>query len=228
MAQLTRATQGFVFHTRLHLSELTGLKAATLEQMVELLKEVPQACIYQHTHRFLQQHQYLSPEPPNDFAYWVAGTLGEAELGERLVSIDTMQFLNLDSLRDKIIATIELYLKDNPHAKLRFAREGEEFHFIKAISFVLPTPYIVYDLKEFVEMLRKVTFDSIYFHIFEARLRLSKQANDFSYWIESSLGDKKLADQIAAMDPYTRSLDDLRRSLIKMIEKRIEEITRED
>lgn len=225
MASLTRASQGFVFHTRLHLSELTGLKAATLEQLVELLKEVPEACIYQHTHRFLQQHQYLSPEPPNDFAFWVSGTLGEAELGERLVSIDTMQFSNLASLREKTIAVIESYLKDNPHAKLRFSREGEEFHFIKAISFVLPTVHVVYDLKEFVEVLKQITFDSIYFHIFEARLRLGKQTNDFSYWIETSLGDKKLAVQIAEMDPYTRSLDDLRKSLIKMTEKRIKEIT---
>lgn len=201
------------------------MRAATLEQLVELLREVPDACIYHHTHRFLQQHQYLSPEPPNDFAYWVTGTLGEAELGERLVSIDTMQFSNLSSLREKTISTIEAYLKDNPHAKLRFARLGEEFHFIKAISFVLPTPYIIYDLREFEDVLRKVTFDSIYFHIFEARLRLGKQTNDFSYWIETSLGDKKLAAQIAEMDPYTRSLDDLRKSLIKMTEKRIREIT---
>jgi len=70
-------------------------------------------------------------------------------------------------------------------------------------------------------VLKKITIDSIYFHIFEARLRLEKQTNDFSFWIETSLGDKELAKKIAAFDPYTRTLDDLRNKLIAIIERRI-------
>ena len=76
MAQLARAAEPFRFYTRLHLTELTGLRAAGLVQLVRLLKSVPGGSIYYHTHRFLQQHQYLSPEPPNDFAYWVREILG--------------------------------------------------------------------------------------------------------------------------------------------------------
>ncbi len=216
-----QAKQPFRFYTRLNLSELTGLRAGNLSQLLELIKVVPGSCIYHHTHRFLQQHQYLSPEPPNDFAYWVSGVLGEDELGERLASIDTIQFPTIRSLREKIIATIEEYQESYPRAKLRFAYEGEEFYFIKAVSFVLATNYIANDLKEFVQALKKITLDSIYFHIFEARLRLEKTSNDFSYWIESSLGDKALAGQISRLDPYTQTLDALRRKLIKIIEKKL-------
>ena len=176
---------------------------------------------YHHTHRFLQQHQYLSPEPPNDFAYWVAEILGEDELGERLVSIDTIQFSTIRSLRDKIVATTEDYLKNNPKALLKFARSEEEFHFIKSVSFVIPTNYVAYDLRDFAEILKKITIDSIYFHIFEARLRLGKGTNDFSNWIENSLGDKELADEISKLDPYTRTLENLRETLIRRIEKKI-------
>src|SRR3989338_6771647 len=136
MPELTKAKEPFRFYTRLHLSELTGLRAATLPQLLALIKEVPGSSIYHHTHRFLQQHQYLSPEPPNDFAYWVAGVLGEDELGERLASIDTIQYTTIRSLREKIAETIEEYLKDNALAKLKFAREGEEFHFVKSVSFI--------------------------------------------------------------------------------------------
>jgi len=218
---LTKAKEPFRFCTRLHLSELTGFKASTLDQLLALIKEVPGSCIYHHTHRFLQQHQYLSPEPPNDFAFWVADVLGEDELGEMLVSIDTMQYPTIRDLREKIVLTIENYLRDNPLAKIRFARSGEEFHFIKSISFLLPTNHAAYDLKEFAETLRKITLDSIYFHIFEARLRLEKPTNDFSLWIEHSLGDNELADHISSFDPYTRTLDDLRKTLILMIEERI-------
>ena len=221
MSELIRAKEPFRFCTRLHLSELTGLRATTLGQLAALIKEVPGSCIYHHTHRFLQQHQYLSPEPPNDFAYWVTDILGEDELGERLASIDTIQYSTIRNLREKIISTIENYLKDNPLAKLKFARSDEDFYFIKSISFILPTNYIVYDLREFTEILKKITIDSIYFHIFEARLRLEKPTNDFSYWIENSLGYKDLADELCYFDPYTRTLENLRNTIIQIIETKI-------
>jgi len=221
MAELIKAKDPFRFYTRLHLSELTGLRASTLGQLLELVKEVPGSSIYHHTHRFLQQHQYLSPEPPNDFAYWASEVLGEKELGERLASIDTIQYSTIRSLRDKISSTIEDYLNADPLAKLRFARQEEAFHFIKSVSFALPTHYQAYDLREFVEILKKVTLDSIYFHIFESRLRLERGRNDFSHWIETSLNDKKLADKLAGLDPYTYTLEDLRKVVIKIIEKKV-------
>lgn len=209
--------QPFRFYTKLNLTELTGLKASTLTQLLSLLKEVSGSSIYHHTHRFLQQHQYLSPEPPNDFAYWVTEILGEDELGERLSSIDIIQFSNIRSIREKIIETIEEYLRNNSSARLKFAKPGEEFHFMKSISFILPTNFIAYDLGEFVDILKKITLDAIYFHMFEARLRLEKATNDFSYWLETSIGDKKLAHRIAKLDPYTYTLEDLRQTIIKII-----------
>ncbi|MFH1397413.1 MAG: DUF5752 family protein [Candidatus Omnitrophota bacterium] len=221
MPLLIKAREPFNFYTRLHLSELTGLRATTLGQLLSLIKRIPGSSIYHHTHRFLQQHQYLSPEPPNDFAYWVTEVLGEDELGEKLESIDTIQYSTIRTLREKIVSTIEGYLKNNALAKLRFARNGEEFHFMKSVSFVLLTGYTVEDLKEFTEALRKITIDSVYFHFFEARLRLKHVGNDFSNWIEYSLGDKKLADEISSLDPYTQTLENLRNTLIKIIEKRI-------
>ena len=62
---------------------------------------------------------------------------------------------------------------------------------------------------------------SQYFHIFEARLRLGKGTNDFSNWIESSIGDKELATDISKLDPYTQTLEALRKNLVKLIEKRM-------
>ncbi|MFA5199639.1 MAG: DUF5752 family protein [Candidatus Omnitrophota bacterium] len=221
MAELIRAKEPFKFCTRLHLSELTGLRASTLGQLLALIKTISGSCIYHHTHRFLQQHQYLSPEPPNDFAFWVTDILGEDELGERLVSIDTIQYSTIRDLRERIASTLESYLNENPLAKLKFAKSGEEFHFIKSVSFILPTNYIAYDLNEFAEILKKITIDSIYFHIFEARLRLEKPTNDFSYWIENSLGDKKIANKISSFDPYTCTLEDLRSKILRIVEGKL-------
>lgn len=221
MAELTRAAEPFRFYARLHLTELTGLKAANLVQLVRLLKSVPGGSIYYHTHRFLQQHQYLSPEPPNDFAYWVRDILGEEELGERLASIDIIQYSTIRNLRERIIETIEEYLEQRPEAKIRFAQEGGELHFKKAVSFILPTQHISHDLREFVEILKRITIDSIYFHIFEARLRLEKKTNDFSNWIQNSIGNEALALSIAHLDPYVYTMEDLRRTIIDLIEREI-------
>jgi len=221
MAALARAREPFRFYTRLHLTELTGLRAANLPQLVRLLKSVPGSSIYYHTHRFLQQHQYLSPEPPNDFAYWVREILGEEKLGECLASIDIIQYSTIRSLREKIVETFEEYLEQHPEAKMRFPREGGEFHFKKSVSFILPTLYVSYDLGEFVEILKRITIDSIYFHIFEARLRLEKKTNDFSNWIETSVGNRDLALSIARLDPYVYTMEDLRHTIIELIEREI-------
>ncbi len=211
----------FQFYTRLHLSELTGLKASNLGQLLEILRAVPGACVYHHTHRFLQQHQYLSPEPPNDFAYWVTQILGERVLGEELASIDTVQFSTIRALREKILSVIEEYIRDNTGVKDKRVHPGEEFHFIKSVSFILPTHYAVKSLDEFIDALSKVTIDSIYFHIFEARLRLEKKTNDFSNWLETSLNEPELAAGIAQLDPYTHTMEDLRKVMIRMIEKKM-------
>ena len=222
MPELIKAKESFRFYTRMHLSGLTGLKASGIEELLTLLKDVPGSCIYHHTHRFLQQHQYLSPEPPNDLAHWVTQVLGESRLGERLASIDTVQFSTIRELREKLISTIEDDIKMNPFVKGKFVAEGEELYFIRSMSFILPTDYIVHDLKEFVEVLKKITIDSIYFHVFEARLRLEKKTNDFSYWIETSLGDSPLAQKIAQIDPYTRTMEDLRKTIIRLAEYRLD------
>jgi hypothetical protein len=221
MTDILKANEPFRFYTRLHLSELTGLRASTAGELLELVKTVPGASIYHHTHRFLEQHQHLSPEPPNDFAYWTFNVLGEPELGERLASIDIIQFSTIRSLRDKIAEVIESYLRLNPAAQTKTIRRGAEFHFIKSNSFVFPLDYYACDLREMADILKKITIDSIYYHVFEARLRLEKGGNDFSFWIDKSIGNKKLADAISRLDPYTHTMEELRNTLVKIIERNI-------
>lgn len=208
----------FHFYTRLHLRELTGLKAKNLKELVTRLETVPGSVIYHHTHHFLQQHQYLSPEPPNDFAYWVTEILQDKKLGERLTSINTCDFKTIRELREKIISTLKTHLEKSKD--FREAPEGEEFHFIKSVSFIFPTPYFVSDLQEFTAVLKKITIHSIYFHMFEARIRLEKGTNDFSFWLEG-LGEKELAQKIARLDPYTHTMEGLRGKVIQLVENRL-------
>lgn len=221
---LVKAKEPFVFKTQLSLVETTGLKARDLIELSHHLKEVPESSVYYHTHHFLQQHQYLTPEPPNDFAYWVTQVLQEEIIGEKLAAIDTVRFSTLSSLRDAIAGTIERYLQEKP--ALRTAPDGEEFYFMKCALFNLPTSYKAHDLKEFLECLKKVSIGCLYNHVFEARLRPPLGVNDFSNWLSASLDEKKLASKIDKLDPYTQTMEGLRNKIISLMDNRLEELTR--
>ena len=221
MPELKRAAEPFVFFSRLNLPELTGLKAATIPQLLGLIKEAPGAAIYHHTHSFLQQHDAFVSEPLNDFAYWVSSAVGDARLGEKLAAIDTVQFSSIHEIREAIVSVIEGHLKESPLAQFRFSGEGEEFHFVKSVSFIYSLGRQAYTLKEFLDILKQVSVDCIYFHFIEAKLRLDHNDNDFSSWIRLSLGDEATAGLISRLDPYTQSLDGLKNSIVSIVEKRI-------
>ena len=216
---LKKAAEPFRFSTRAHLKELTGLKASNLRQMVGILKNSPDSVVYYHTHHFLEEHHYLTPEPANDFAVWASDALGDEVLGERLASVDVFDLPSLGAIKERLVNIMEESLSREQNG--REAPEGREFHFIKSVSVILPTPYVARDLREFVESLRKLSLGSLYYHIFESRLRLGRGLNDFSIWLEERLEEKELAESIARLDPYTYTLEGLKSSLIQLIEKRI-------
>jgi hypothetical protein len=214
------APEPFRFVTHLTLTELTGRKAVDLLELVRHLKSVPLSVIYFHTHHFLEQHPHFSAAPPNDFAFWVTHSLQETHLGERLAAIDTIQFNRLSALRDAIVSTIESHLSGAQ--ALRTAPEGSEFEFMDARSFLLPTAYQAHTLAEFAEALAQVGVNALYHHVFEAKLRMDR-GNDFAAWL-STLDERNLAWQITLMDPYTQSLESLRKRILRLVERRLYEL----
>lgn len=205
----------FDFYTRLNLPLLLGVKARTIPELLAGLRTAPGASIYYHTHRFLQQHHYLSPEPPNDFAFWITCSLGLDALGERLASIDTVKFRTIMALKQRFVEVLETHRNKAPSP---VCAEGEEFHFLSCRTFIMPTRLVARDLAEFLSVLRKVSINSIYFHMFEARLRLERGENDFSNWFEG-IGRKDLAAEVVRLDPYTMTLEGLRKVLIQKVER---------
>ena len=219
-----KAKETFRFYSRSHMKELTGLRARNLRELADMLKVVPDSVIYFHTHHFLEEHHYLTSQPANDLSLWVDEALGDEVLAEKLASVDTFQFSSLQALRERHIAIIEEQLAQG--GSLREAAPGGEFHFVKSISVIIPAPYQASDIREFVEALRKLSPGSLYFHVFESRLRLGRGLNDFSAWLADSLGEDELAQKVARLDPYTHSLEGLREALVQLIEKEIGEATR--
>lgn len=216
---LKQAREPFRFKSRMYLKEATGLKAWDLVELLAGLKSVPDSVIYYHTHHFMEEHQYMAPEPPNDFSEWVREVLDEEALGEKLASVDTFEFHTLAALRERLAGIVGEHLaRGNGH---RRAFEGREFHFIKSVGFVIPTRYQAHDLRELAEAFRTMPLSSLYFHIFESPLRMGRATNDFTVWLAESLGEEELAREVAGLDPYNYTLEEVRWLLVQAIERRI-------
>jgi hypothetical protein len=206
----------FDFKTKLDQTLLLDVRACTIEELLRGVRTVPDSSIYYHTHRFLAQHQHLSPEPPNDFAYWSTHILGDSLLGERLWSVDIVRFHSIHELRERFLGILESHLAS---AERRMECDaGEAFHFMAARTFVLPTRHKAHSLREFVQILGKVSIHSIYFHVFDAKLRLKNDENDFSRWFRN-LGHGEIADACRRLDPYSHTLDGLRQEIIALVKK---------
>jgi hypothetical protein len=206
-------SEPFYFYTQFNLVEILNKKSKNVMELLEGIKVVPDSSIFYHTHKFLEQHHYLLPEPANDFAYWISDVLEENTLGEEIGSIDIIEFPSIKELRNRFIEILKEYLRNN---HIRDCPEGSEFHFMACKTFILPTPYVAHNLKEFKEILKKITKSSLYFHIFEARTRLGKVDNDFSRWLRD-LGKDEIAAEVSHLDPYTYTLEGLREKIISVI-----------
>ena len=209
-------TQAFHFSTGADLVYLLGVKAKNPEELLEGIRTLPLPSIYYHTHRFLQQHHFLSPEPPNDFAYWLNGILNLRELGESVSAVDVVNCTSLERIREELIGILEGYLGRGGYTIS--APEGGEFHFMSCKVFTLPTKYVAHNLAEFADAIRKVSVRSLYFHVYEARMRLKTDENDFTAWFRG-IGETKLAQSLSRLDPYTMTLEGLRERIVREVSR---------
>ncbi|UCC95749.1 MAG: hypothetical protein JSW40_03100, partial [Candidatus Omnitrophota bacterium] len=111
-----------------------------MRDLLSGLEKVPASSIYHHTHRYLAQHRYFSPEHPNDFSYWITNFLGLKKLGEIIASVDLFRFKDIEDLRAAFLDILKDYVKKSPGT--RNCIPGEEFRFLSSRIFILPTPFV--------------------------------------------------------------------------------------
>jgi hypothetical protein len=211
--------QAFYFNTSAHLLRITREKAGTLRELLQALKECQEGSIFQHTFRTLQEHHFIREGFSNDFAHWALSACNEPGLAERLASVDVREFTSLQSLRARIVQIVEEYLRRNPAAGDRHARDT--FYFCAADIVVVPTAFVANTLPEFAEGVRQVSVHSIHHHFIEARLRLKLMSNDFSQWLLEDMGLADAARSLNRIDIYTGTLEDVRRQIVKVVERAI-------
>lgn len=203
----------FRFFTRLSLRFVRHEKAKNARELLEGVRAVPESSIYYHTHRFLQRHQFLVPEPANDFAYWAAAFLGHEPLGRALGAVNALHYASLEDLRAALIQAVEPFAAETTETT-----EGKTFQFLSARRWSIPTPHTAESFRDMAEGLRRVTVASLYLHIFEARLRLPPGENDFSVWLAREKGAADLAQKCREISLANKTLEDIRRDLIRLFE----------
>ena len=209
--------EAFVFHTERHLVVLTGRKAKNLAELLDHLHKVSGSSIFYHTHYLFLTHNFGKPRFHNEFAHWASHALQEEGLAERLTAIDLLAMTSIRDLRAAIVTAVEKYLDGG--RRLRECPSGDEFHFCEAKSFVSPTGLAAQDASELFAMIERATDACLYFHFFEARLRLERPTNDFSLWLKNH-GEPRLAQAIDRLNPYDATLAELREQIVKIGKRR--------
>ncbi|HXF91185.1 MAG TPA: DUF5752 family protein [Nitrospiraceae bacterium] len=206
------AATPFTFIGCSELQELLGKKANDEKELAELLEEVPVDSVYFHTHSYFLRHSAIAGAYANDFAHWVVTQVRDRVLGERLAVLDPFDFASLEELREEIISIIDDHLsRTSVVPRVIF---GEPFHFNQSRIIEVPTGLQACTLPEFRNALAEVDASAIYYHMFEARVRLRREESDFSFWVRQALGLPDLAARLRAINPYVGSLERLRSALL--------------
>ncbi len=221
---MKRANNPFIFCTRLNLLEISGKKAKNLKELASLIEDTPNSAVYYHTHHFLPFQQHKLPKPPNDFAYWIKNELHEDELSEKMMALDLQRGIDVYELKQQALKLIKDHITSNDYKSFNVNPE-REFSFIKAKTFIIPTQHKAYDLLEFLEALKEISTDSIYFHLFGVYTLLGQHENNFSTWLKNELGEERLANRISRLDPFMfHTMEELKREVIGIVKKRVRTI----
>ncbi len=211
------AEHPFLFTGCWELREMVGRSARDEQQLLEAIEEIPLDSISYHTQSFFLRHKYIAGPYPNDFATWAAIQVRDRVLGEKLGILDPYEFENLEALRTEIVNIIDEHL-----SQLQIIPRviyGEPFHFMQSQIIEVPTGLEARTLTEFRKILSTVDASVVYYHNFEAILRLGRRKGDFALWIEEQLDLPDLAQNISRLDFYMTSLESIRHRIIKLCDE---------
>jgi len=206
----------FEFKQCVNILKSTGKKARSLRDLRDAIAVISPEALIHHTCQYYLKGHVL--EYTNDFARWVAELLEERMLAEQLSSIDPYVYASMDDVRDELVRVIDEYLRIIGSG--REMPPGDEFFFNEAISFVIPAGLQARNVAEFLIATRYLDSSSIYYHFYEARIRLGGK-DDFSSWLEGSLNKKTLAEKIRKIDLFMHTIEGTRRHIIEAVEEEV-------
>jgi hypothetical protein len=192
----------------------TGKRAQNLRELREHLRTIDLNCIYYHFWSGLLRPRFDNPEYHNDFAIWVAHSLHNKILAERLAVIDPAIFNSLEELRGELIDIIEETLDETEYPI--WAKRDDQFEFIRSQMVVFDVNISVKAPLDLAHLIPKMSSGSIFFHFIDGRRRNEDEKDDFHNWLlQFGEEHERLIENISHIDPYFSSLADLRNQLAK-------------
>jgi hypothetical protein len=190
----------------------TGQRAQNLRELINLLQRIDLNSIYYHFWGGLLRPRFDNPEYHNDFAIWVAHSLHNKTLAERLALIDPAKYDSMSRLRDEIIDIIEEDLDETEYPV--WSKRDDQFEFISSKLVVFNTNVSIKNPLEMADLLSNMSLGSIFFHFIDGRRRNENEMDDFRKWLmQFDDRHKELIEHIEVIDPYFSSLAELRTHL---------------
>ncbi len=208
----------FEFKECVTILKATGKKAKNIKQLRDIISSVSEGSIFHHTYQYFFKERIL--EYTNDFAHWAGESLEERSLAEQLSNVDPYAFPNIADLRAELLRVIDNYMQAFPEP--REVLPGDEFYFNETVTLVFPAGIKAKNLAEFFLAIRYVDVNSLYYHFYEARMRVEDGMDDFSKWIEDSLEKPALAARIRMIDPFMHNLEGIRGRITGEVEEEVE------
>jgi len=212
-----RAEKPFQFMAASYLIRIGAEHVRTLGEFSKTLRACPDASIFYHTFQSIEAHHYMSFS--SDFAQWALSACNEAALAEQLAVVDLRDIVSIAELRGILVEIVEDHLRQHPQARDRTAFEA--FHFCEANEVTVPSGSPVWTLPELADGIRLLGHQSLHYHFINSRLRLQLKMNDFSHWIQDSLGMPSLAARLNRIDFYNNTLDEVREDILAIIDQQV-------
>lgn len=211
----------FAFASEAGLVRWTGYKAEDLKSFLLGLEKVSGSSIYYHFYQSLFRRHFTAVDYTHDFARWAMVSLNAPPLAERLAHVDPTDYNSIREAREKMIGYVRSFLGE---AGSWFnMRAQAPFYFLEQDSFVFLAGPRATNLREFRDGVAAVGPSSIYYHLIEARLRLQRNDNDFSVWLETGQWEGGLAEQIRNLNVHRRSIGVTRKRVVELVEQRLRE-----
>jgi hypothetical protein len=206
----------------------TGEKAYNLRDLHDRLQRLDdQEVMFFHFWDGLLRPDFIDPEYQNDFASWAYHDLHDRRLAERLSILNPSKFGTMRQLRKRVIEIIE----DRMDERDFDPRIDAENPF-----FLMHSQIVIFDTGQRMEtpedlgrFIPHMPLGSVFYHFIDACRRTHSGHNDFTEWLWAwDEHHRRLGNAIAAMDPYFKSLMEIRERLSSLFARHLGQITASD
>jgi len=205
----------FELYTLAHVTRRRGQTASTPRELLASLATCSDESIYHHVIVAMRSQLGVTGRVSNDLAQWAACSLKREELGERLAMAD-LDCHTIADLRKSLCQIVGDYLEAFPASADEVAETP--FYFCEGLDVEVPVDSRARTLEEFRQCVEEMSGESFYLHFVAPRSRRERQSNDFSVWLETSLGLGALAKKINEIDLMDSTLEGARERILELID----------